>query len=71
MPIMPSSIREASRPFGIPVGRAMRNVTLTVQLTGLRRFQWKCWIARHLIRAAAYCLGCGCEISVGLREDVT
>ena len=74
MPIMPSSIREADRAFIVkPIGQAMRNVILTVKLTGLYRFQWKCWIAKQLICAAAYCLGCGCKIAIemGVREEST
>jgi hypothetical protein len=57
----------------MPVGRGMRNVMLTVKLTGLRRFQWKCWLAKHMIRAAAYTMGCGCTIAIemGVRKEST
>lgn len=71
MPIMPSSVREVSRPFKVDVNRTMRSVMLTVQLAGLRRFQWKCQLARWLIRAAVYTMGCECTITMGVREEST
>lgn len=53
------------------VNQTFRSVMLTVQLAGLRRFQWKCWLAKQLIRAAAYTMGCGCTITMGVREEST
>jgi hypothetical protein len=66
---MPSNVREADRAFIVKdVNRTMRSVMLTVQLVGQRRLQWKCWLAKQLIRAAAYTMGCGCTITMGVRK---
>lgn len=39
-----------------------RQVTLTVNLRGVRRFRWRLKVARWLIRLAACVVGCGIEV---------
>lgn len=45
---------------------AMRNVTLTVRITGQRRYAVRQWIAVRLMALAAVVLGCGFAADVEL-----
>jgi hypothetical protein len=43
----------------------MRNVTLVVNVTGVRTWKVRLWCAMHLLRLAAHVAGCGLRIEKG------
>lgn len=45
-----------------PMRNAMRNMTLNVNFTGVRRWRVRMWAAVQLVRLAAYVLGCGIKV---------
>lgn len=54
----------------ISMQRLMRNVTLTVRLTGHRQFVVRQWIAVRLLALAALVLGCQIDVQTGAVDDV-
>ena len=45
-----------------PVTRAMKNITLTVDLTWVRTWRVRLWIGQQLIKLAALVIGCGIRV---------
>jgi hypothetical protein len=41
---------------------AVRELTLEVTLTGVKRFQFRLWLAKPLLRLAAKIIGCKIDI---------
>ena len=48
--------------FNYPVTSAVKNMTLNVNVTGLRAWKWRVWIGLRLIRIAALIIGCGFHV---------
>jgi len=46
----------------VPIGRVMNRVTLNVNVTGLRRFRMRMWLATRLLGIGAALLGCNIQI---------
>lgn len=42
-----------------PVAKAMRHVTMTVDLTGVRTWRMRLWLGGLLVQLAARVMGCG------------
>lgn len=58
----------ASKLFKRDNGTNSVDLVATITVTGMRRFKVRVWIATHLIRLAAYTLGCGVSVDVDFVE---
>lgn len=47
----------------IPARKIMSELTLTVNLSGVRAMRARIWIGKQFLRLAARIIGCGIEIS--------
>ena len=52
----------------VPISHVLSNVTMTVLITGLTKWHFQVWIARQLIRLAAFILNINLKIDTK-RED--
>lgn len=52
----------------VDMNHAMHNATLTVRITGERRFKMRVWVATKLIAIACYVLGCRLDIETDLQQ---
>lgn len=46
----------------IPVAPLVRNMKLTVNVTGLRVFRWRVALGLQIMRLAAFVIGCGFHV---------
>ena len=49
----------------------MHRVTLVVKLTHIHQLRWRLWLGAHLVRLAAWIVGCGTEIVEDETEDTS
>ena len=54
-----------------PISKAMRDVLMTVEITGLPTFRFRVWLAGWLMRGIARILGCGIEVKFNGSEKVS
>jgi len=45
----------------LPISHVMSNITMTVHITGLTKWRVQVWVARMLIKSAAYILNLNIE----------
>ncbi len=48
----------------IPVSRVLRDITVTVKLTGVQRLKTRLWVGRQLIKLAAVIMGLGIQFPI-------
>ena len=46
----------------VAMGSVMRHITVTIRVTGVRRFAVRQWIAVRLLKLAAVILGCNIDV---------
>lgn len=59
----------ASSHVEMSMSNAMRHATLTVRMTGMRRFRVRMWVAMQLVRLAAFVMNCGIAFDVTQGSD--
>jgi len=45
--------------LNVPITSVVKNITLTVNVSGLRVWRWRVWLGLQLIQLAARVMGCG------------
>ena len=53
------------RPVNVPIQPLMRNVTLVVNVTGVRTWKVRMWCAMRLFKLAVRIAGCNLRIETG------
>ncbi len=52
----------------MPISCATRNVTLNVEVTGLRVFRWRMWLTTQIIRFGIWVSGMRGNVKVGSED---
>lgn len=52
----------ADNTISVPLSDVMKNVTVKIEVTGLRRLQWRMWLGGKFFIMGALITGCNVEV---------